>query len=309
MTLSFLQTPDWAEFQQKLGRTVIVNSGDGWSYQAIHESGTLNTRLYAPYGPVAATEAAMIQALEALESSGRSSNATFVRIEPQAYATPALLTSRGYKRVRYNQLQPEHTRLIDLLSSEGDIIAAMNQNNRNIYRNFHNKAVTIHTSVDPADIDIFLGFAHSVAKRNHITPHSDEYFRTQATVLFPTGAAKLLYATYEDTPIAAAIMYDTDDTRTYAHAAADDAYRKLSAGTALLAYAIVDAKRAGKQHFDLYGIAPTDDPSHPWAGFTKFKKSFGGRSVDYVGAWDLPLQPLRYRLYRLYQSIRRLIRH
>lgn len=302
---SFLQSAAWAEFQSQLGRTVITDSGEGWSYQSVREHGTLNTRLYAAHGPAADTPFAMQYALDSLEQAGRTQNATFVRVEPLEAITSDELVKRGYKKVTFNQLQPEHTQIIDLSPPEDEILAKMHQNTRNLYRNYAKKGVTMHISTNPADIDIFLSFIHNVAKRNHITPHSDAYFRTQAAALFPSGAAKLFYASFDGTPIAAAIFYDSGDTRYYAHAAADDAFRKLSAGTSLLAYAIIDAKRAGKSFIDLYGIAPTDDPSHPWAGFTKFKKSFGGHEVTYLGAWDKPLKPLQYFFYKTYQMLRK----
>ena len=302
---SFLQESAWGEFQSHLGREVTTKTGENWKFQAILEAGTLNTRLYTPYGPEAESPHAMMEALDELEQLGRKKDVTFVRVEPRDHVTAETLKSLGYKKVTFNQLQPEHTQIIDLSPSEDEIIAQMSQNTRNLYRNYHKKGVEVHTSTNPEDIEIFLQFIHKVAERNHITPHSDAYFRTQADTLFPAGAATLFYATHEGTPIAAAIMYDSDDTRYYAHAAADDAYRKLSAGTSLLAYAIIDAKRAGKKYVDLYGIAPDDSPTHPWAGFTKFKKSFGGHEATYLGAWDKPLKPLQYLLYRTYQSIKR----
>jgi lipid II:glycine glycyltransferase (peptidoglycan interpeptide bridge formation enzyme) len=122
------------------------------------------------------------------------------------------------------------------------------------------------------------------------------------------NAATLYIADYEDTPIAVAFVFDSKDTRTYAHAAADDTYRKLNAGTAIVGQMILDAKTAGLQFVDLYGIADSDDPHHPWAGFTKFKKSFGGEPITYPGAWDLPLRPLQYWTYRVYQSLRKKLR-
>lgn len=302
---SFLQESAWGEFQTRLGREVTTKTGENWKFQAILESGTLNTRLYTPYGPESTSPEAMIEALEALEQLGRKKQVTFVRVEPRSHIDSTILRAHGYKKVTFNQLQPEHTQIIDLTPSEDDIVAAMSQNTRNLYRNYHKKGIEMHTSTNPNDIDIFLSFIHKVAERNHITPHSDAYFRTQADTLFPTGAAKLYYATLNGTPIAATVMYDSADTRYYAHAAADDTYRKLSAGTSLLAHAIIDAKRSNKHYVDLYGIAPTDDKNHPWAGFTKFKKSFGGQEASFLGAWDKPLKPLQYQLYKTYQTLRK----
>ena len=49
---------------------------------------------------------------------------------------------------------------------------------------------------------------------------------------------------------------------------------------------------------DLWGVAPADQPDHKWAGFTAFKKSFGGREVAYPGTWDLPVRKIRYGAYQ-----------
>lgn len=304
----FLQSPAWATFQEALGRTVVRDHGDGWSYQAIVESGTLNTRLYTPYGPACTSEESFNAALASLTSYATAHKLTFVRVEPTTDITPDQLATRGLRPVTYQQLQPAHTQVIDLSPTPDELLAGMSQNSRNITRNYHKKGVTIHTSHDPSDIHILTDLLAPVATRNHIQTHSVEYFRAQAETLFPAQSATLYYASVNTTPIAAALVYDSGTTRYYAHAAANDEYRKFSAGTALVGQMMLDAKEKGLTSFDLYGIAPSDDPTHPWAGFTKFKKSFGGQGVTYVGAWDLPLRPVQYRLYRAYQSLRRQMR-
>lgn len=103
--------------------------------------------------------------------------------------------------------------------------------------------------------------------------------------------------------IAAALVYDYDGVRYYAHAAADYEHRKLRAGTVLLVQMILDAARAGQQTFDFWGITTSTDPQHPWAGFTQYKKSFGGRQVDYAGTWDLPLNKRKYQLYKTLRQV------
>lgn len=305
---SFLQSSDWQQFQEQLGRTTYRASGDMWSYLAIKETGTLNTRLYTPYGPEYRTLDDFDAALVSLTTVGKQQGVTFVRVEPALQITTDQLQKRGLHPVTYQQLQPAHTQMIDLTQSREDILANMSQSSRNITRNYHKKGISIRTSHNPEDITILTSLLARVASRNHITAHSETYFRTQAETLFSTKAATLYIAELEGLPIAAALIYDTADTRTYAHAAADDVHRKLSAGTALVGQMILDAKDEGLTSFDLYGIAPSDDPHHPWGGFTKFKKSFGGTEVTYPGAWDLPLKPFRYWVYRMYQTIYRKLR-
>lgn len=305
---SFLQSSAWKAFQASLGRPAYSDRGDGWSYVAFKESGTLNTRFYTPYGPECANARGFDAAIASLKARGAKEKATFIRVEPTKGVTANQLRARGFRPVTYQQLQPAHTQIIDLSQPEADILAQMSQNSRNITRNYHKKGITIRASHDPKDVTILTTLLSRVASRNHITAHSDSYFQAQANALFPTRAATLYIAEFEGKPIAAALVHDSNDTRTYAHAAADDDYRKLSAGTALVGQMILDAKAAGLTWFDLYGIANTDDPHHPWAGFTKFKKSFGGSPVTYPGAWDLPLNRFGYVVYRTYQTVYRRLR-
>lgn len=239
---------------------------------------------------------------------GKKLGVTFLRIGPINPSFDDLLSQMHWRQASYIHLQPEYTRIINLQASEEEIISEMTQPVRNCYRNYHKKGVTIHQSQDPADITHFLKLIHQVAKRTGLSPHSDSYFRKQAEALLPGSDASFWYATHDQKIIATAIFFDSKATRIYAHAAAESApeYRKLNAGTALLTEAIIDAKRRNMSQVDLYGIAPENaSKNHPWAGFTKFKRSFGGKDVYSGATWELPLKPLQYWLYRIYQTIRK----
>ena len=82
----------------------------------------------------------------------------------------------------------------------------------------------------------------------------------------------------------------------------------MNAPTALLAEIIFDAKRQGKQLFDFYGITDSTDPSHRWAGFTRFKKSFGGHQQFLSYTYDMPVKTLQYKSYQIARKLRSLQR-
>ena len=311
----FLHSPVWADFQRALGRTVHEQSGPGWSFLAVEESNPAGKLLYVPYGPVAASLQEFDAALAALRELARRCGAVFVRIEPVdagivaadagivaadagMAAADAALRSRGLRPAPANQ-QPQLSWIVDLDRDFKDVLADMKPVNRNLYRNVHKKGVTFRSSQDPADISVLLEFLHMTAARNGFKPQSDEYLSQVARSLMPGGAATLFVAELAGAPIAAALAYDSADTRTYAHAALDDTHRKLSAGIPLLVTLIADAKEKGLKHVDLWGVAPADQPEHTWAGFTAFKKSFGGREIAYPGTWDLPVNKLRYAAYQM----------
>ncbi len=293
----FLQTDAWGAFQEALGRKVVQQSGDGWHFLAIIERGRLGTRLYCPYGPTANGEDSLKVAIDELKKLAQRHKAMFVRMEPMAPVSAEILRSLGAVPAP-RDIQPKHTWRVDLTQPEADIIAKMRATNRNLHRTAGKKGISFRASNDPQDIFAFLEFIHETARRTGIKPHSDSYFETQARTLMPLGAAKLFFADFEDTPIAAAFAYDSVDGRFYAHAGSSFAHRKLHAGEPLVTHMMLDAKQKGLQFFDFFGIAPPDEENHAWAGFTKFKKSFGGGQVDFLGAWDVPVQPRRYSFYR-----------
>ncbi|WP_309075400.1 peptidoglycan bridge formation glycyltransferase FemA/FemB family protein [Paenarthrobacter sp.] len=304
----FLQTPAWAAVQRSLGRRVYEQSGPGWSFLAIEEKNPAGKVIYTPYGPVAESVEAFDAATAALVTLAQAEGAVFVRMEPAAAGFTAsdadtLLRARGLTPAPVNQ-QPELSWIVDLESDFKDVLAGMKPTNRNLYRNIHKKGVTFRTSQDPADISVLLHFLHLTAARNGFKPQSDEYLTQVAASLLPNGAGTLFIAELEGEPIAAAFAYDSADTRVYAHAALDDTHRKLSAGIPLLVTLMADAKEKGLKHVDLWGVAPEDQPDHKWAGFTAFKKSFGGREVSYPGTWDLPVRKLRYGAYQLARKLR-----
>ena len=299
----FLQGPHWADVQRALGRTVHEEAGPGWRFLAIEESNPAGKLLYVPYGPLADSLAAFDAALESLTALARRCGAVFVRVEPvDAGFTSAdagtVLRSRGLRPAPAN-LQPELSWIVDLDRDFKDVLADMKPVNRNLYRNIHKKGVTFRSSQDPAEISVLLKFLHLTAARNGFKPQSDEYLSQVARSLMPAGAATLFIAELEGEPIAAALAYDSADTRTYAHAALDDTHRKLSAGIPLLVTLMADAKDRGLAHVDLWGVAPADQPGHKWAGFTAAALAACGREIAYPGTWDLPVKKLRYGAYQL----------
>lgn len=304
----FLQTKAWEDFQKSLGRHVHRQSGSGWSFLAIEEKNPAGKVLYAPYGPVADSVEAFDAALAALRALAKSCGAAFVRIEP---VTAGLdpdgaadqLRGRGLQAAPVNQ-QPELSWIVDLDRDFKEVLAEMKPANRNLYRNIHKKGVTFRSTQEPEDIRVLLNFLHMTARRNGFKPQSDEYLTQVAASLMPAGAATLFVADLHGGPVAAALAYDSADTRTYAHAAMDDTHRKLSAGIPLLVTLMADAQEKGLKHVDLWGVAPADQAGHKWAGFTAFKKSFGGREIAYPGTWDLPINRPRYAAYQVARKLR-----
>lgn len=298
LDIHFHQSEAWATFQESLGRKVFHRSGEGWEYRAILEPARFGmSRLYCPYGPTATSVKALGSAFASLAALAQSQRAAFVRVQPLGIELSAH-DIRTFKLHKTAYSQPADTWCIDITRPVDEIVADMKQNNRNLYRNYEKKGMTYERSTNPADIARLTALLHGVATHNQITVHSDSYFAKQAEALFPIGAASLHFLNYKGETIAAALVYEDEHASYYGHAAADHEHRKLGASTALLAAIIVDAHERGKQICDLYGITTSDDPTHRWAGFTKFKKSFGGYEKHLSHTYEYPVDKLRHGAYR-----------
>lgn len=298
----FLQGQAWESFQNNLGRQTFRASGNGWQWLAILERGHLGSRLYCPYGPTIETKPALQEAMLSLRKKAAETKVDFIRIEPRGVPSAKQLEAAGAVRAVRN-VQPANTWQVDLGQTEDDILGAVTSGNRRSFKQAAERGMTFRVSYNPADIHLFLDCIHEVSRRTGMQPHSDNYFQVQAETLFPTQAAALLIVDVNGQPAASCIVYDSPTTRFYAHAGAHYALRKEQPSASLVCFAMLDAKARGKQIFDFYGIAPPNQPDHPWAGVTAFKQSFGGYAVDYVGTWEIPLHKNRYHMIRMAHKV------
>ena len=302
MEMHFLQTPAWQKFQEDEGRKVFREKSEKFEYMAILRHTKLGNYLFVPYGPALKDKKALKPALESLKKLAAEQNAIFIRIEPTLPFTEAEMTKNGLKKSHH--IEPQHTWVLDLTQSEEDILAGMESRKVRYYRNYEKKGMTIRTSHNPKDMKILFKLLSEVSENDNFQTFDEKYLENQLKHDFAT----LYIVDYEDTPIAAALMYDTDDTCYYAHTGADYEHRKLNAGIVLLVKMIIDAKHNGRKKFDFWGVTTSEDPNHPWYGFTKFKKSFGGELVTYAGTWDLVINPLKYNAYKMLRPINKLRR-
>lgn len=308
MTKHFLQSDAWKKFQDDLSRTTIQKNTNHGEYLGIVERGRFNNRLYLPYGPQVDSPDDLAPLLSDIKKTAQKLGVDFIRIEPMGDFDLSILKAAGYKRRK--DLQPSHTVINDVSISRDAISAAMSQTARRMWRKNLKAGVTFEVSYQPEDINLFIDMIHDVSKRTGMVPHSDKYFRQMATSLFPDKKAGVFLARLEGQPIASIVFFSDGITMSYAHAASYSAHRKLSPATALGAEILLLAHETGHKYFDFYGIAPENaTPENPWHGFTQFKKIFGGEPTEFAGTWELPLRPITYTLYSLYQNIRRHLRH
>ena len=108
----------------------------------------------------------------------------------------------------------------------------------------------------------------------------------------------LLVAEWDGIPLAAMFLIISGTRGSYLYGASSSEHRNLMATYALQWEAIRISKEKGCTEYDMFGISPGPDPSHPLYGLYKFKTGFGGKLYHSLGCWDYPLISDKYNEFR-----------
>ena len=130
------------------------------------------------------------------------------------------------------------------------------------------------------------------ARRQDISAPSARHYQARLDHL---EWCRTYVAHHEDRPLAAIMVARFAGRAYYLFGGSSGERRQLMPTYALQWEAMRAAARAGCRDYDLWGIPPGDDPSHPWHGLWQFKAGFSGALVELCGAWDLDLVPLGAR--------------
>ena len=301
MEIPITQSKEWEKLQQDLKETSFFKQAENYQYLAIKKSVPLGSYLYLPYGPVADTKEGIKLALKDLSDLAKAENAIFIRVEP---TNPDYVNSLPRNSKKSHDLNPKETWMLDLEGSDEEFKSRLPSRLVRYYKNREKNGITIETSKDPDDIRHLLSLQKSLAKKKNISTFSENYLKTELMQPFAT-----LYLVKQDgNLLAAGLVFDHGETRYNLQGAQTDEGRKLHATGILTIQLINDAREKGLKKFDFWGIAPEGAPkNHPWAGFTNFKKTFGGYEVDHAGTYDIVLSSTKYKSYQLLRKIRRLI--
>lgn len=299
----FLQSWEWGEFQQDLGREIFRVSvgtdkaGAGEKISAIalaikHNLPLGQNYLYVPRGPVV-SDSDFAEIISEIKKLGASNRSMFVRIDP------AWKDDRGLKTYGFNfvgQVQPKKTLILDLNQDEETLLAAMKPKTRYNIKIAQKHGLIIKEAKEDG-FDLFWELMVKTCARDGIKSHPKGYYQKQLKI----PGFKLVLAWWQNKAIAGAIIGDFGDTRTYVHGASDYEFRDKMAPYLLQWEMIREAKKLGLNHYDFWGA----DQSNPkWAGVTRFKIGFAPQKAltEYIGAYDLALRPVAYRLYKLFRK-------
>jgi lipid II:glycine glycyltransferase (peptidoglycan interpeptide bridge formation enzyme) len=237
----------------------------------------------------------------------------FIRFDPPGYSSgkdsPPPVIGKPFVHASAD-IQPPDTVLLDISKNENEILEQMHSKCRYNIKLGGKKVVVSEEGL--AGIEVFYKLFRETALRDGISTHSIEYYSTlyNNALTYKNGENKInvYVARFEGDAIAAIITLFRGGTATYLYGASSNKNRNLMAPYALQWRAICDAKKAGCKVYDLFGIPPDDNPSHPMHGLYQFKTGFGGTIIHRPGSYDFPCNKFFYTLFRAAEKYRKKLR-
>jgi lipid II:glycine glycyltransferase (peptidoglycan interpeptide bridge formation enzyme) len=306
----FMQSSAWARFRCRVGYehfAVTLKNGDAivggaligkWTY----EPG--RCFYYIQEGPVLTGETATASEVfdAVLDSAARHARAedeivSHLRIEPRWQCLPGYV--RGFQPPVHadDYWEPRQTLCIDLRMSDDDILAQMKPKGRYNVRVARKHGVVVVEDSSPQGLTDFLRINRSTAKRQAIPVKPAHYFRSMVSELGRQAMVSIFFAEFRGRRLATALVVTFGRRATYFFGGSLVLHRRVMAPYLLHYEIICRSKAAGCDWYDMWGVAPADQPDHSLQRVSEFKRKLGGVHVQLVPTLDRVFDAAAYDRY------------
>lgn len=257
---------------------------------------------YLPKGPGVSSMRELDDLLPKLKKFAQKNGVFAIKIEPELLKkdeTLADLMKLGLRRVR--PIQPNFSTVtLDISPSLDTVMSNLNQKGRHAIHRAERDGVTVKR-VDATDKNCTIMhnlLAETAAGSFNI--RSKEYYVTFWKRYAEAHLGQLFFAYSEGKPVAGAFALVFGTKSTYKDGASIRKRTAYGASHLLQWEVITWAKEHGSLIHDFCGAPPSDqinNPEHPHYGIGRFKTSFNKEVTDYIGAYDVIINPTLYSLW------------
>jgi len=271
--------------------------------------------MYIPRGPLLdwSNTALVRQVLEDLQHFAKRKGAIFLKIDPDlplGFGVPSREGSSAHStgetvlEILENsgwifsdeQIQFKNTVSVDLSADEEALLMRMKPKTRYNIRLAERRGVTVRSGGIEDMPLLYQMYAHTSVRDNFLIRH-ETYYHTVWETFFKAGLAEPLIAEVESKPVGAVVIFRFGGRAWYIYGMSLDEHRDTMFNYSLQWEAMLRAKAAGCHAYDMWGAPDDFNENDPLWGVYRFKDGFGGQVVRTLGAWDIPVRPLVYRLY------------
>ncbi len=312
----FYHTWKWGEFQHSLGKKIHRL---GFYYDdnlvatalLVEERNRFCRFLYCPRGPLMnyGDQALSSQVLTSLIEYARSQpNIAYLRLDPAILTdnkAADLFPKLNFKPGARWFVQVGRAWVVDIGGKSDEQLLqwltehGMRSNVPRYLRKAERAGVTVRSSADPADLELFLKMLAALdARKGGIGTFSPDYYRKQFAAMAPDGYEKIFVAELNGHPLACALIAQLGTETSYLHGASYDIERELHSPQYMHVQIMKYARDHGATKYNFWGVVgePNLHPGHYGYGYSTFKKSFGGYTELYLPVQDYVFKPLPYQL-------------
>jgi lipid II:glycine glycyltransferase (peptidoglycan interpeptide bridge formation enzyme) len=243
--------------------------------------------------------------IDELTKLGKQKNAIYIQLEPNTIVNSQLTTQYSKLIPSHHPLFTKYTFILDMTQSEEELLKNMHIKTRYNIRLAQKHGVVIKEDSSDTAFHTYLALSEETTQRQGFYAHNRNYHETVWRLLKKDGIAKLFTATYNNEILCAWMLFCLGDTIYYPYGASSRNHREVMAPNLMLWEIVRWAKTKGFKKFDLWGaMGPEPDSHDPWYGFHRFKEGYHPTLVEYVGSYDLVINPILYKLYCIADDIR-----
>lgn len=250
------------------------------------------------------------EVLAAVIKEAKERRAVVIKFEPNEKMTPkteAIISTlkEKFNLVRGKPLFTKYTFQLDIAKSEETLLANMHQKTRYNLRLAQKKGVKIMEDKSGAGFEEYWRLMEETTKRQGFFAHGKAYHQKMWQTMTGSGMGHLFKAVYEGKTLTTWMVFILNDTIYYPYGASSNEHREVMASNLMMWEVIKFGKDQGCRMFDMWGsLGPEPDERDPWYGFHRFKQGYGAELVEFLGTYDLVINPVLYRLYGLMDKAR-----
>jgi len=319
-----LQSYEWGEFRKKTG-VIVVRKG-------YYEKNTLTqivqltihkiphtkwTIGYFPKGTMPTKET-----IEELRKIGKEYDCIFIQLEPNVRSISNFkfqISNLGF-RPSAHPLFTKYTFQLNLTPNMEDLLSNMSQKTRYNIRVAIKHDVKVREEYSEEAFNSYQKLTEETTNRQGFFAHTKKYhelmwetLKTKKTKLGEKHnkndlQAHLFVAYYQQQPLTTWIVFTFHDALYYPYGASSSEHRETMSSNLMMWDVIMYGKKMGLKVFDMWGsLGPNPDTKDSWYGFHRFKIGYGGELVEFVGSYDLIINPLLYQGYKIADKLRWLL--
>jgi len=269
--------------------------------------------LYCPKGPLLdwGDELLRKRVLDDLQGFARQQGAIFLKfdpdvvlgtgvrgtetdtVEPGGEAVRADLSRRSW-RYADDQIQFKNTVMLDVSTSEEEMLSRMKQKTRYNVRLGTKKGLTVRVGTEQDWPMLYKMYAETSVRDGFVI--RDEAYYRMVWKTFENSSAPLI-AELDGEALAAVYLFHFAGRAYYLYGMSRDLHRELMPNYLLQWEAMKWARAQGCRIYDLWGAPDEFDETDSMWGVFRFKEGLGGYVIRTLGAWDYAPNPLWYTMY------------